>query len=127
MGPENRFIQRVHKHLSKSVYREKMHNAYRGGTPDVWYSGPKGDLWIEYKWVAKLPKNKLLRAALSALQLDWLVRRKAEGRRVYVAVGYPEGCCLLNLENEWRDGYKFVGPGHPSAEDLAKWIEGQCA
>jgi hypothetical protein len=52
--PETTFIQSIHRHLPKEVYREKMANPYRGGTPDVWYSGYKSDLWVEYKFIPKL-------------------------------------------------------------------------
>lgn len=104
MGPENRFIQRVHKHLDKRVYREKMHNAYRGGTPDVWYSGPRGDLWVEYKWATG---KKLKAPALSSLQLDWITKRRAEGRNVAVIVGTPRGAFLWMHKNS---SYLSVDP-----------------
>lgn len=97
MGPENRFIHRVHKRLDKSVYREKMHNAYRGGTPDVWYSGKNGDCWIEYKWG---------RLNLSPLQLKWLTDRDAEGRRCFVVVGTPKGAEWMWLPEQWRGEVK---------------------
>ena len=53
-GPENNFISSVHKHLPMKLYRMKNNNPYNGGIADVWYSGSKADLWIEYKFV-KLP------------------------------------------------------------------------
>lgn len=97
MGPENRFIQRVHKHLDKAVYREKMHNPYRGGTPDVWYSGPKSDMWVEYKWNKARPTCK----GLSALQVKWLDARSAEGRNVAVVCGWERGVGVY-MAGGWR-------------------------
>jgi hypothetical protein len=82
-GPETRFIQSIHKKLPKTVYHEKMHNPYRGGTPDVWYSGKLRDLWIEYKWGKNKPRK---------LQKDWITKRRAEGRTVWVVTGTPDGC-----------------------------------
>ena len=90
--PENTFIQGVHRHLPTDLYRMKNHNQYNGGIPDVWYSGPAGDLWIEYKFNA-LPKRRdtLVAINLSELQKDWLRCRHAEGRSVGVVVGCKEG------------------------------------
>lgn len=95
--PETRYYTAVHKLLPKNLYREKMHNPYRGGTPDVWYSGTADDLWVEYKYIAKVPKlapismDKLL----SPLQLEWLRRRYEEGRNVVVILGSPDGAWVF--------------------------------
>jgi hypothetical protein len=91
--PETRFYTAVHKRLPREVHREKMHNIYRGGTPDVWYSGPKADLWVEYKWLAALPKKAPVRAEklLCPRQIQWLDGRYEEGRNIVVILGTPEG------------------------------------
>jgi len=70
----------------------KNHNQYNGGIPDVWYSGPAADLWIEYKFVA-LPKreNTVISIDLSDLQKNWIATRVAEGRNVGVIVGSKDG------------------------------------
>ena len=70
----------------------KNHNQYNGGIPDVWYSGPRGDMWIEFKFVV-LPKryDTIVKIELSALQQNWLASRHAEGRCVGVMVGCKEG------------------------------------
>ena len=88
--PETTFIKRVHRSL-EGPYAEKNHNGYRGGTPDVWYSGDRGDLWVEYKYLPKLPARKPILPTLSALQAKWLAERAAEGRNVAVIVGTPTG------------------------------------
>lgn len=97
-GPENRFIQAVHRLLTADVYRMKNHNPYNSGIPDCWYSGAKGDLWVEYKFIA-LPKRDttvidLVSGAspvLSVLQQQWLIGRDAEGRNVGVIIGAAQG------------------------------------
>jgi hypothetical protein len=98
--PENTFITGVHRHLPRTVYAEKMANPYRGGTPDVWYSGPVADLWIEYKYLPKLPKQQVT-PALSALQTQWLAKRRSEGRNLAVIVGCPDGGVVFR-DQEWE-------------------------
>lgn len=79
----------------------KNHNQYNSGIPDVWYSGRKSDLWIEYKFIV-LPKKKETEIvpALSELQQNWLTERDTEGRRVGVIVGCKEGG-VWYLPTEW--------------------------
>lgn len=90
--PENTFIQAVHRHLPAGLYRMKNHNQYNGGIADVWYSGTKGDLWIEYKFIV-VPKkpDTPIKIDLSPLQKEWLRGRHAEGRAVAVVVGCKDG------------------------------------
>jgi hypothetical protein len=90
--PENTFIASVHRHLPPELYRMKNHNQYNSGIPDVWYSGYKADLWIEYKFIV-LPKraDTMIVPNLSNLQHEWLLQRHMEGRRVGVIVGCKEG------------------------------------
>lgn len=92
IGPENRFIQSIHRLLPPRVYRMKNHNPYVGGVPDCWYSGDAGDLWVEYKFVVP-PKraDTLVGLNLSELQKDWLRSRHAQGRNVGVIIGHPKG------------------------------------
>jgi hypothetical protein len=119
-NPENRFIDRVNDRLpikkrkgsSKArekwpenlIHYEKMCNPMRGGTADGWYSGKGGDLWIEYKWVSPMPVSKIVKASdmLSALQLDWLTERYAEGRNVAVVIGCPMGGLILHNPSAWK-------------------------
>lgn len=90
--PENTFIASIHRLLPGDVYRQKNHNPYNSGIPDCWYSGAKGDLWVEYKFV-ELPKrgDTGIPINLSELQKVWLQRRHAEGRSVGVVVGCTRG------------------------------------
>lgn len=91
-GPENTFIASVHRLLPKSIYALKNHNEYNGGIADVWYDGPKGDLWVEYKFIT-VPKrdDTLIKIDLSKLQLQWLKDRYNNGRNVAVVVGCKDG------------------------------------
>lgn len=105
--PETSFIAGVHKYLPPSLHHEKMHNAYRGGTADVWYDG-KRDLWVEYKFlvVPKRPDTLIYLTAgkapmLSALQQKWLSDREANGRGVWVIVGHAKGGVIMPQRQEW--------------------------
>lgn len=103
--PENTFIASVHKFLPRELYRQKNHNQYNGGIADVWYSGPKADLWVEYKFEV-LPKrdDTIVPIDLSPLQREWLTSRHGEGRNVGVVVGCKEG-------GVWFPGTTGCGPG----------------
>ena len=93
--PENTFIDSVHKLLPKELHAEKMNNPYRSGCADVWYSGKQSDLWVEYKYIPKLPVENAIKANLSPLQTKWLRERYREGRKVFVVIGSPLGGVIL--------------------------------
>ena len=76
----------------------KNHNQYIGGIADCWYSGPAGDLWVEYKFIKVPVRDDTMidlvggkNPDLSHLQQDWLKSRHAEGRSVGVIVGSTNG------------------------------------
>lgn len=100
-GPENRFIQSIHRQLAGTtkLYMMKNHNQFNAGIADVWYSGLVSDLWVEYKFL-ELPKRDSTVVdfrdtakgySLSALQQLWLRGRHEENRNVGVIVGTPAG------------------------------------
>jgi hypothetical protein len=91
--PENTFIGTVNDRLpikkrkastiarrkvsdESHIHYEKMNNPYRGGTADSWYSGLAGDLWVEFKYLPRVPKRgvvdplKLLKGGTSVWLLD---------------------------------------------------------
>lgn len=75
---ESNFIRRVHRRLDKRVYRQHMPSG--SGTPDYYYEGPGGILWVEYKvhpnW-------------LSRLQELWIERARGNGVPVWIASWIP--------------------------------------
>lgn len=130
--PENTFLQSVHRHLAPSKpHFEKMHNEYRGGTADVWYSGTKADIWIEYKFLPRKPQrgdvhlcNPNVKAPiLSRLQQNWLRDRHVEGRSVYVIVGCSDGGVIMSgLEWENPIPATVFNERIASRKELADWI-----
>ena len=110
-----------------------MNNPYNSGTADVWYSGKRGDLWVEYKFLkeGKIPARPGIdlvtkQRYLSALQLDWLEGRYTEGRNVAVVVGCKEGGVVW-FDGAWREpmaAEEFRCRLHTRVS-LAAWIMGQ--
>lgn len=100
-----------------------MHNPYRGGTADVWYSGPDGDLWIEYKYVEKLPRSEAIRPDLTPLQKRWLNARHDEGRTVAVILGTPDGGVIYQ-DKDWSipQSTEQLEARMVTLRELAKWI-----
>lgn len=123
--PETRFTGSVHKYLPQT-HIEKMSNPWRSGTADVWYSGDKGDLWVEYKFIEKLPRNAEILPDLSPQQLRWLNSRFAEGRNVAVIVGTPTGGVIYR-EKEWAQPLSRSAFEQRilSRAELAHWIFSQ--
>lgn len=124
--PETTFIESVHRHLPANIHREKMNNPYSSGTADVWYSGCKNDLWLEYKFLPRVPQRGIVDPAklLSALQVRWLNGRYDEGRTVGVCIGCPDGGIILRYR-EW--GHEILAKDFVdrlcSRKDLAFQIE----
>ena len=86
---ERHFINKIHKKLSSDIYKWKINDAYHGGVPDVFYSGPGGHCFVEYKYKKELPKrhNTFIKFGVTAQQCAWLNARKDEGVPVFVALG----------------------------------------
>lgn len=123
--PENRFIRGVNKYLPKT-YAEKMNNPWRAGTADVWYSGSRGDLWVEYKFIERVPRSKEILPDLTPRQRRWLNNRFDEGRNVAVVLGTPEGGVIYR-NKEWNrplDHETLSGLIVPR-DEIARWIFSQ--
>lgn len=123
--PENRFIASVHRHLPRT-YAEKMNNPWRAGTADVWYSGDRGDLWIEYKFIERIPRSAEILPDLTPRQKRWLNNRYDEGRNTAVVLGTPTGGVIYR-NKEWirpLDHVALSGLVVPR-DEIARWIFSQ--
>ena len=120
--PENRFIGSINR-LLPNTYAEKMNNPWRAGTADVWYSGNRGDLWVEYKFIERIPRSKEILPDLTPRQRRWLNDRFDEGRNVVVVLGTPTGGVIYR-NKEWtrplrsEELSKLVVP----KAEIARWI-----
>lgn len=125
-GPETTFIASVHRHLPETLYRMKNHNEFISGPADVWYSGKKADIWVEYKFIKKLPKvinllDRKKKYCLSALQEEWLRERSKEGRAVYVVLGFTDGGVIFE-NRQWEKTWQDYQLSVYDRRGLAIWI-----
>lgn len=124
--PETTFIGSVHKHLPpgrEDPYWMKNNNQYTSGIWDCWYSGNAADLWVEYKWLDRIPVQKPFVPELSALQLEWGKKRLAEGRNMAVIVGCKDGGVIFeNLEWESEITNAAFKVRIRSRKEIAEWI-----
>ena len=95
---ERHFINKIHKRLSSDIYKWKINDAYHGGVPDVFYSGPGGHCFVEYKYKKELPKkhNTFIKFGVTAQQCAWLYARIDEGVPVFVALGVGKSIVFNN-------------------------------
>lgn len=124
--PETRFIASIHRQLPDDLYCMKNHNTYIGGPADMWYSGKNGDLWVEYKWVHKVPlyidlMDLKKEYSLTALQQDWLHARYKEGRNVAVVLGCEEGG-IIYTALEWEHRHRSEERDVETRLAIAQWI-----
>ena len=84
---ETEFIFKIHKRLNPKIYRWKINDRYHGGIPDVFYSGPGGFCFVEYKYIPRTPKKQttLLKFKLTKQQQTWLGKQSSFGLPVYTA------------------------------------------
>ena len=115
--PETNFTNGIHRYLPVAVYRMKNHNEYVGGIPDVWYSGDFRDLWVEYKYIPVSKPRTPVIPDLSAKQLHWIKSRRAEGRNVWVIVGYKQGGVIVENLDDMERG---IRPDHFLARTLTR-------
>ena len=93
---EHSFIKTIHKKLAPEVYKWKIHDTYTGGVPDAFYAGPSGILFVEYKYIKKLPvkKSTPVRTSLTKLQALWLNTMEKNGVKVALIIGSPNKNCI---------------------------------
>lgn len=129
--PENTFRVSVHRHLPVELHHEKMNNPYSSGTADDWYSGNMSDLWLEYKFLPRVPQRGIIwlckpnvkKPELSVLQQKWLRGRYEEGRNIGVVVGCSTGGVIMR-DLEWErpvDSSEFTTRIMTRGQ-IAQWI-----
>jgi hypothetical protein len=94
---EHSFVKSIHRKLPKEVLVWKIADRYSGGVPDAMYAGPKGILFIEYKYVKSLPKKleTVIKTTLSPLQEQWITRMQGWNHSVLLVIGSTDKSCLI--------------------------------
>ena len=90
---EHGFVKKVRKKLreTKKLRRIwKINDNFQGGIPDAYYLA-SNDLWIEYKYLPRLPKrgSTVIVPEVSELQYGWLEDLQAGGNSAWIVVGHP--------------------------------------
>lgn len=106
---EHGFVRKVHKKLREAKRLRKIwkiNDNFQGGVPDAYYLAEKDDLWIEYKYLPKLPKRSttLIVPDLSELQHRWLRDEQECGNNAWVVMGHPEGVWVTSDLGRCRHG-----------------------
>jgi hypothetical protein len=120
---EHTFVKYVHRKLPPAVYRWKISDRFTSGIPDAWYSGTKGSIFVEYKYLQRTPKKKYANP-LTALQRAWLTARVREGRTVAVAIGHPGGVYLLREPEQWTQDELQISQ-YMTRGDYIAWLVNQ--
>lgn len=126
---EHSFIKSVHRYLPPDLFKWKIHDTYTGGVPDSFYAGPAGILFVEYKYVKKLPvKNTTtLKTTLSPQQVQWLNRMHDFGQKAAVVIGCEDSAIVLT-DKKWElplTKETYVKQAIPRKE-IAIWISRMC-
>ncbi len=80
---ESALIRSINKKIPNTIYHQAVGAMFCNGTPDQYYEGPTGCVWIEYK------RDK--QAKVSALQQRWLNRARKNGVQAWVIRGAGQG------------------------------------
>lgn len=127
---ERQLIDAIHRRLPKSLHRQSltMGAMTQNGTPDYYYDGPRRDLWIEYKQIDHIPRDKVVVPALTELQKRWLERRWKHGKNAKVVVGLPDKRALrFEYPAQYRGiSLNGVGGRSYSYDEVARWILDFC-
>lgn len=99
--PESRFIRSINKLLPSDIYSEGMANPYRGGTPDRYYEGPQGFIWIEYKYARAVPASWRTSDHVTALQKKWIRRAQKNNIPIAIIAGFNKGGLILVQDMYW--------------------------
>jgi len=127
---EKDLIAAIHRRLRRDLHHQSMTSASltHNGTPDQYYDGPIRDFWIEYKMLKSMPRDKLAKGNLSALQLEWLTRRYDNSKPYHnaaVVVGLSDKtACVQVMKERWLTGTP-IELSIPLKE-VAAWINAFC-
>jgi len=120
---EHSFVKSIHRYLHPDVYKWKIHDTFTGGVPDAMYVGPKGLLFVEYKYVKELPKRDTtsLPHSLSPLQAQWLERINGPSTAVLI-IGVNDTAIIIPSDFSTNISRMRVKTEGMSRKDVAAFI-----
>lgn len=94
---EHSFVRSIHSKLPKSIYRWKINDSNQMGVADAFYSGPHGFVFVEYKYLPRLPTRNttIINFGISPAQQLWLRGRHLDNIDIAVIVGSPQGVVVF--------------------------------
>lgn len=113
---ESQLIDALHKLLPPASVLHRQSMTYSSlsynGTPDRYYDGPAGDLWIEYKKLDSMPRSGVVGGVdekkpgcYRPNQYAWMERRWNNGGNVLGAIFLPNKLVVVQFTpEEWREG-----------------------
>lgn len=143
---EGNLIAAVGRKLPKSIHTQSMTLGARSftGTPDRYYDGLKADLWVEWKQLDAMPRDKKVggitpmkerkKGKYTTRQFDWMKRRLKVGGNVLGIIGLPDRTAVIQYTpEEWEFGTSITAAvsieevvsvicRHCNGEDNAKQI-----
>ena len=124
-GPEARLKTSIHRYIKKgdlNIHIEGMCNPYSKGTPDVYYEGTDGCLWVEYKATKKNLGGFTPSSLLSPMQHSWLERANRNNVNTALIVKGSKGTYIYGGVNIFRK-CDYTNPTYArSNEYAANWI-----
>jgi hypothetical protein len=134
---ESQLIETVHKflpplnvlHRQSMTYSSLSHN----GTPDRYYDGCAGDLWVEYKKLDSWPRDGLVggvdekkAGCYRPAQFAWMARRWKNGGNVWGVIFMPDKRAVIQrTPDEWMAKTTYAGLTVDRRE-LAREIQLKC-
>lgn len=111
---EHTWIKQFHKLLPKELLIWKINDNFQGGVPDAYYAGPYGDVWVEYKYIHRLPKrpDSLIDEYPSVLQQKWLEKLNSCGKSTLVIMSSMHNCIILDHIDGQKITKKYWDSNH---------------
>lgn len=110
---EKTLIAYVRQRLPTTIHSQSMTfgSMSMNGTPDTYFDGPKGDLWVEWKQISAWPRDGLVggvndkkRGCYSTLQYRWMERRWKAGKNVLGVIGLPDKRVVIQAyPSAWKN------------------------
>lgn len=127
---EHSYIKAVHRLLPPDLLKWKIHDSFVGGVPDAMYAGPSNILFVEYKYVPKLPKrdSTKIRTTLSAQQVLWLNKMNDFNKKVAVVIGGADDTNVILTDKRWETSLtkaEYIKRAI-SRKDVAAYIQETC-